>query len=554
MALRFPKSVRALLTAIVAVLASSTQSGAQAPNARVDSIFAFARDTTPGCAVAAIRDGAIVYSRGYGMADLEHDLPITPQSAFYLASVSKQFTAGAISLLALENKLSLDDNVRKFVPEVPDFGEPITIRHLLHHTSGLRDYLELFGLAALDEYPITNDDFLAMIGRQRALNFRPGEQYSYSNTGYVLLSIIVERLSGKSLRAFAQERIFGPLDMTSTVFRDNHEMLVKRRALAYRRPPGGGPFNASMPAFDVVGDGGLFSTVEDLAKWEGNFLEPRVGGAPWLKLEDTRGRLNNGTTIAYGMGLSHGTYRGDTIVEHGGGYGGYNTNLIRFPRRRFSVAVLCNGTAQPSSTLARKVADVFLGDVLAPASTPAGASSAPPTSAFRPDARELTALTGTFYSERPRLIRQLVMQDGKLYYSRAPGNRSELVPLAPGRFRMSEAPIVVVFSGADTMRLDTPPEPPVVMMRVKDARREFSDYAGDYVSEELRVIWTVSVTDTSVSLRPERGSAIRVTPAFADAFGHPWVFVRFHRDAQGRVVSMDLSAGERARDVRFIRR
>jgi hypothetical protein len=254
------------------------------------------------------------------------------------------------------------------------------------------------------------------------------------------------------------------------------------------------------------------------------------------------------------MGLSHGTYRGDTIVEHGGGYGGYNTNLIRFPRRRFSVAVLCNGTARPSSALARQVADVFIGDVLGAPSTAAAPSSASTTSMFRPDARELTRYTGVFYSERPRLIRQLVMQDGKLYYSRAPGNRSELVPVGPGRFQMSDAPIVVGFSGADTMRLETPPDQPVVMMRVQDARRELSDYAGDYVSEELRVIWTVSVTDTSVSLRPERGNAIRVTPAFADAFGHPWVFARFHRDAQGRVVSMDLSAGERARDVRFNRR
>lgn len=531
-----------------------SQLAAQSPAARVDSIFAFANGKTPGCAVAAVRDGAVEYARGYGMADLEHDVPITQETPFYLASVSKQFTAASVNLLAQGGELSLDDDVRKFVPELPNYRWPITLRHLMNHTSGLRDYLTLFGLAGLDDYPITNADFLEMVGRQRALNFRPGEQYSYSNTGYVLLSIIVKRVSGKSLRTFAQDRIFGPLGMTSTQFRDRHDMLIPRRALAYA-PSSAGGYTMSVPYFDVVGDGGLFSTVEDLARWEGNFWEPRVGGAEWLTLEGARGRLNDGTLMTYGAGLIHGTYRGDAIVEHGGSLGGYNTDLLRFPARRFSVAVLCNGNAKPSSRLAQQVADVYLGDVLAPAAPATPALATAPFTVSRPSGDALARYAGTFFSDRALLVRRLVMEDGKLYYRRAVNDRTELLPLGNGRFAVSEMPIVVTFSlGADTLRVETPTGPPAVFQRVvSGSHHDRGSYAGSYASGELGVAWTVSASDSALTIRPARGDSLRLDPAFEDAFNNPFLFVRFIRGAKGQVVAMDVSAGERVRNVRFDR-
>ncbi|AHG88902.1 beta-lactamase [Gemmatirosa kalamazoonensis] len=528
---------------------------AQPVDARVDSIFAFATPSTPGCAVAAARSGEVLFARGYGTADLEHDVPITRSTPFYLASVSKQFTAAAIDLLVLDGKLSLDDDVRKYVPELPSYGAPITLRHLMTHTSGLRDYLALFSLRGLDDHPITIAEFLETVAKQRALNFPTGEQYSYSNTGYVLLSIVVQRVSGKSLRDFARERIFGPLGMTSTQFRDRHDQLVKDRALAYARAAGGG-YRLAVPYFDVVGDGGLFSTVEDLARWEGNFWDPRVGGAEWLTLEAMRGRLRDGTTIAYGAGLQHGVYRGEPIVEHGGSLGGYNTHLLRMPARRFSVAVLCNDNAKSASVLARQVADVFLPDLVA-ADRPAVAAA--PTVVAPASAESVDRYAGAFFNDRTMTVRSISARGGKLYYLRGPTDSVELAPLGAGRFQLTGTPSAVALSrAADTLRLEIPGAPPSAYGRVAPVRtRDWRKYTGTYASDELGVTWRVDPpggADSAIVLRSALGDSARAVPAFDDAFRAGGLFLRFARDRHGRVTDMLVSAGERARNVRFVRR
>ena len=534
----------------VLCLAVAARLAAQAPAARIDSIFAFARDTTPGCAVSAMRDGAVLYTKGYGIADFEHNAPISPETVFYLASVSKQFTAAAINLLALDKKLSLDDDVRKYVPELPVYQRPITIRQLVHHTSGLRDYLELFDMAGLDDYPITNTDFLAMMGRQRALNFAPGDAYSYSNSGYVLLTIVVERITGKPIRAFAEERIFRPLGMTSTVFRDRHTMLIRNLATAYGRAPGG-PWNLAVPYFDVVGDGGLMSSVSDLAKWEANWWRPQVGGAQWLELEKERGRLRDGTLLSYGAGLGHAVYRGDSVVAHGGGFGGYNTYLMRFPARRFSVAVLCNSAMAPSSQLAQRVADVFLGDVLAAAVTTNGSGSAAPARIALDPAR-LAGYTGTYFNASTVLVRRLVADSGRLYYSRGPGNRSELIPVAEGKFQMAGTDVVVTIpEGKRTVQLDIPGDPPLVLSRVAPfAGGSLAGLGGSYYSSDLRTTITLAPRESVLVVTPERGSSITFTPVFADAFSAGFYFMQVVR-AGGRVTGLTVSGGERARRVRF---
>jgi len=543
----------ALLAALVAASASNAPVAAQQANARVDSLFSFATTATPGCAVAAIQNGQLRYAHGYGLADLEHQVAITPRTPFYMASVSKQFTAGAINLLVLDGKLSLDDDIRKFVPELPDFGAPITIRHLLTHTSGIRDYFGLFAMAGYPrDYPISNAGFLDMMRRQRGLNFPPGSQYSYTNSGYVLLSIIVERASGKSLRDFAAERLFNPLGMESTQFRDQHNMLVPNRALAYGRT--GGQYMHAVPYFDVIGDGGLYSTVEDVAHWEANFLEPHVGGAEWLRLERMRGRLIDGTTIAYGAGLAYGTFRGDSIIEHGGSLGGYNTNILRFPARRFSVVVLCNDNTRPSPQLARGVADVFLGDVLAPvAATAATPSASPPPAQAASDGKTLAAFTGIWFSPSTYLVRRVVADQGRLYYERAPGNRSELAPVGVGRFAIMTTNITAVFSARiDSLRLEQDGAVTQVLARVKPPLMALGPYAGTYSSAELRATLTVIPRDSSLLLRTESGDSLRVTGVFADGFNGAY-FVRFLRGAGGKVTAMEVSAGDRARNVRFER-
>jgi CubicO group peptidase (beta-lactamase class C family) len=543
--MRHFRPVSAVLLALIASATAGAQNNRSDPT-RFDSIFAFATTKTPGCAMAAIRNGVIDVARGYGMADLEHGVPITRRTPFYLASVSKQFTAGAINLLVAQGKLSLDDDARKFAPELPSYEAPITIRQLVNHTSGLRDYLTLFSVAGLGEFHITNADFLEMLGRQRSLNFRPGTAYSYSNSNYVLLGIIVERVTGKSLRVFAQERIFEPLGMASTVFRDRENMLIKGRALAYYAADG--TQIHAVPHFDVVGDGGLFSTVEDLARWERHLIEPRFGGARWVALTNERGRLADGTQLTYGAGLTHGTHRGETTVEHGGGFGGYSTYLMRFPRIRLSVAVLCNGGSN-AGALAQRVANVYLN-----AESPAIAQAAATPPAVRVTRAELQSHTGMYFSDERVLFREIVVDDGKLHYSRGPTDRSELAPLGGGRYQMVGQPLVIMFFGRDSMKLDAPGSPPTLLRRVVPGARASREHEGTYVSSDLAGTWTVRVAGSGLTLKRPRGEALRVEPAFADAFRNSFVFVRFRRDEKGAVVAMEVSGGERARHIRFDRR
>jgi CubicO group peptidase (beta-lactamase class C family) len=519
----------------------SAHAQARVAPARIDSIFAFAKPNTPGCAVATIRNGTIEYARGYGLADLEHATPITPKTAFYMASVSKQFTAAAINALVADGKLSLDDDVRKYVPEVPRYQAPMTVGQLMHHTSGLRDYLNLYDLAGMFDYPVRNSDFLEMISRQRSLNFAPGEQYSYTNSGYVMLSIIVERVSGKSLRAFANDRFFKPLGMTSTVFRDRIQMLIPNRALAYARE--GDTWIQTIPAFDVVGDGGLFSTVEDLARWETFMLDPKAGGAKWRELESQRGKLTDGTTLNYGAGLSFGTFRGESMIEHSGGFAGYFTELMRFPRLKLSVALLCNGGAN-ALTLAQRIAGLYIPEPTAVAQ--AGAS--------RLSLKDRAMLPGRFFNDQTMTLRDVRVDNGKLFYVRGSDDRSELAPLTAGRFRMVGTERTIRFAGRDTLIFEASPgNPPSTFRRVTSGKRDPRGYVGTYVNFELPARWTIQVKGSRVTVVRPRGGNMDLENIFDDAYRWGAYVVRFTRDARGTITGLEASAGERARRVRFDR-
>src|SRR5580704_4443905 len=330
---------RFLLFVLALACATQQHSSAGSLNEKVDKAFErWDSLSSPGCALAVIKDARIVYKRGYGMADLDHNIPIGPASIFHIASISKQFTATAIVLLAQEGKLSLDDEVRKYIPELPDFGEPITIRHLIHHTSGLRDQWDLLELAgwrySLDL--ITDDDVMALISRQKSLNFKPGSKHLYCNTGYTLLAQIVKRVSGQSLREFTLNRMFRPLGMNNTHFRDDHAEIVKNQAYGYVRDRSKGGFRLSVTNFDTVGATSLLTTVEDLALWDQNFYEPRAGGKALIEQMIERGKLNDGKEVDYAFGLSRGKYRGLATVDHAGSDAGYRADLLRFPDQHFS--------------------------------------------------------------------------------------------------------------------------------------------------------------------------------------------------------------------------
>jgi len=350
-----------VLAAVLWAAAMPLRAQEPSPTA-IDSIFAeWDSPVSPGCAVGVSRAGDLVFSDAWGSANLESGEPLTPGRVFYLASVSKQFTATAVALLALDGTLSLDDDVRTWIPELPDYGAPVTLRHLLTHTSGLRDYLTLMSLAGLSlEEAHTPDEILALIARQRALNFPPGERYLYSNTGYFLIPVVVERVTGRTIREFMEDRIFGPLGMAHTLFFDDHRETIPNRALSYGTGVDGIVERTFLDRFDQVGSGGVLSTVEDLARWDANFYTGAVGGEPLLDLLHTRGVLISGDTIDYALGLTLGEYHGLPTVEHGGSMMGFRTNLLRFPDQRLAVITLCNlGDIDPA-LLARRVADLYL--------------------------------------------------------------------------------------------------------------------------------------------------------------------------------------------------
>src|SRR5690349_13597457 len=325
----------------------------------VDRVFESFRGTDgPGCAVGVSRDDKVVLERGYGMANLETDTPIRPSSIFHVASVSKQFTATAIMLLERDGKLSLEDNIRKYLPEIPDYGTPITIRHLLTHTSGLRDQWELLAFARgrFEEDRITEADVLDIVRRQTALNFTPGAEYVYSNTGFTLLGVIVKRVTGQTLRAFADQRIFKPLGMTHTHFHDDYTMVVPGRTSAYEQRDDG-TWRVGIPNYDTYGATSLFTTVGDLLIWEANLDHPTVGDAQLIARMEQPTPLTTGDTSLYGLGLALTSYRGARVVEHGGADAGYRSYVGRFPAQGLAIAIACNASTVNTTALARRVAD-----------------------------------------------------------------------------------------------------------------------------------------------------------------------------------------------------
>ena len=371
--------------------------------AKVDQLFAeWNRADSPGAAVAVTRDGEVIYKQGYGTANLEYDIPITPITVFDIASVSKQFAAFAIATLAHEGKFSLDDDIRTYLPDVPDFGHTITIRHLLHHTSGLRDWVQSLVIAGVAmEDVISFKHILKMVRHQKALNFEPGTAYSYSNTGYNLLAEIVERVTGNTFREWTDTHIFKPLAMANTHFHDDHQVILKNRAYSYRSVENGG-FKHAVNMTTALGSSSVYSTVEDLAKWLLNFDDTQIGEQTVIEQMHQRGVLNNGEQIGYALGLSIGEYRGLKTVGHSGSWRGFRSHLMRFPEQKFGVVILCNLDTFNPLRLAEQVADVYLADVLAPVEVSApekAIESAEEVESETLTPEQLTEFEGAYYTE-----------------------------------------------------------------------------------------------------------------------------------------------------------
>lgn len=434
--------VGAILLGAMAAPEASAQEITREQVARIDSIFQeWDRADRPGAAVAVTRSGRTIFSRGYGSAHLEYGIGVTPSTPFHVASVSKQFTAFAVALLARDGALDWDDDVRAHIPEVPDLGHTVTLRQLASHTSGVRDQWELLAMAGwrLDDV-ITRDQILRMMARQRELNFEPGSEYLYSNMGYSLLAEVVERVSGQGFGEFLEERVFLPLGMHHTHVHLDHAMLVPGRAYSYR--PSGSGWQKAVLSYANQGATSLFTTVEDLARWIAEMESPRVGDEELWGQMRRRMALSSGDTASYGLGLSLGTYRGLSTVGHGGADAGFRTNLLYFPEERLGVVAFGASSSFNSGGTARRVAEIFLADRMAARPTPGGGDGGGPSAEDEggPDpvpTDPLETYSGVFFSPELETFYRLGVEEGELvaHHQRHPATR--LAPLGDDAFRGS---------------------------------------------------------------------------------------------------------------------
>jgi CubicO group peptidase (beta-lactamase class C family) len=514
---------------------------------KIDQLFAdYAKPDSPGCSLAIYRNGAIAYARGYGMASLELGVPITPQTVFDIGSISKQFTAFSILLLQQRGGVSVEDDIRKFLPEIPDYGQRITLHHLMTHTSGMRDYAGLFDLAGVPEQNLTNDqDALDLIVRQKALNFPPGEEWDYSNTGFFLLSQVVKRVTGKTLRDFEQENIFIPLGMSSTQIFNDHRQIIPHRATGYACDEGKKSFGVEMSNFEQTGDGSVQTSVEDLLRWDENFYTPKIGGADLIRQMQVVGTLNNGKEHGYAGGLMISAYRGQPTVRHGGAWAGYRAELLRFPRQHTSVAVLCNVAQSAPSVRADHVADIVLAHVLG--LTPAVAEKEEASEPVSPDILE--RYVGVYQNDRGTYQR-VELKGGKLTLA---NDGIELIPQSPTLFRTNFSEGTVSFSDKQMIWGLFGDKPEKYTLIQTSAPKDLSTFVGNYYSPELDATWQLRLENgqLTVHVKHSDNPPITLRPVSENTFTLESGVFRFK--TRSGVPNSAFLTVDRIRNIEFFR-
>ena len=535
------------------LLVSTTVATAQpldSLTARVDALFeAWNKPGSPGAALAVVREGEAIYKRGYGTANLDYDIPITSATVFDIASVSKQFCAFAIAMLAQQGSLSLDDDVRRHIPELPDFGTTITLRHLVHHTSGLRDWPGTLAMGGWRmEDVISFEQILTMARHQKTLNFEPGAEYSYSNTGYNLLADVVARVTGQSFRAWTDAHLFKPLGMIHTHFHDDHEEVVKNRAYAYS--PSGDGFRRVGNGLMALGSSSLFTSVDDLVKWVQNFRNKRVGGEAVATQVHQQGVLNDGETISYAFGQNIRTYRGLKIVTHSGSWAGFRTVLTRFPEQDFALIILSNvGNFNPSAK-ARQVAEVYLGDLM-----DAEETAAPPPEPVAIGPAVLDDYLG-LYRLGPGWLVTITRNADTLMTQATREPNFPMTPTSESEFYVEAYGASIAFKRDDQGRVTHFEYRGIHAPRVEPFRPsqdELASFQGEFHSDELETTYTLAFQDGALKALHPRLDDAALLPTIADTFTTTHWFmqsIHFTRDRNGRITGFEASNG-RSRNVRF---
>ena len=513
---------------------------------KIDSLFSRYTTTTPGCAVAIIKNEKVVFKKGYGMANLEYNIPITSTSIFHIASESKQYVAFCMLLLEQQGKLSIDDDIRKYLDYVPDLGKKITIRHLIHHTSGLRDQWQLLANAGwqLDDV-IMQEHIVKLVSKQKALNFDPGEEHLYCNTGYTLMAEIVKKVSGLSLREYADKFIFKPLEMNNTHFHDNYREIVPNRTYSYS-PGGTNGYSHSVLSYSTVGATSLFTTVEDEAKWLMNYEHGKVGGKDLLEKMYSPAILNNGKKLTYAFAINMGEYNGWKEIGHGGGDAGFRTYATRFPEQQIGIIVFSNVSSFNSYGTAMQLAELLL---------PAKEKKSD-NAVILADTVLLKKLAGRFVSPRGGMF-NLIWNNGKLINrpvgQTTGGTEWKLVVKENNKYQLNDVPILQfeTLTSNDSIGkiiLENPNaftelfrQPAIVVKK-----EEMATYTGTYYNEETEAAYTIVVKDGDLILQHRKFTDVKLTPVAPDQFSCPnwWMNnIKFLRDKKGIITRFEVNAG-----------
>lgn len=552
----------ALLSLIILLIVGGAWT--ESPSRRVDRLFApWNKPDSPGCAVAVIHNGRILYTRGYGMANLEHQIPITPETVFYVGSVSKQFVAFCIALLSRDGLLSLDDDIRLHLPEMPEYGAPVTLRHCLHHTGGLRDYLTLLGIAGIPFGYFHQEEAFNLIKRQQDLNFLPGTEHLYSNSGYLLLAEVIERVSGQSLRRFAHERIFKPLGMDSSHFHDDYTRLIPNRAAGYLAKKQGGGYKNFISTFDCVGSGGLFTTVNDIYLWDQNFETGKLGGRDLIELIQVPGRLADGKTTHYAFGLKLGNTEGLNHIGHSGSMGGYRSAYLRFPEHRFSVICFANLSDIDPFRLCEDVAAIYLADAVKNARLVRKKMTDQDPEEITLPLSKMADKSGIYTRLSSGETIGILFQNGALN-ARWRGRTYRLQPLNDADFLLGDfmqRKIYLSFkkrSGESMYDLHfrigrgrVLTYVPLRTTHLPDKR--LPEYAGLYYSEELQRSFRISLKRGALTFTHPNAPTEPLRYLPHDTFMIGDLYLRFQRGDDDHITGFLLDAG-RVRNLKFIKR
>lgn len=533
------------------------QSKATTASQQVDDLFIpWNNDHTPGAAVAIVQNGEVIYKKGYGLANLEYGIPVGPSSVFHIASVSKQFTVFSILLLEKQGKLNLDDDIREYIPEVPEFGKTITLRHLASHTSGLRDQWELLSMAGwrMDDV-ITTEQILKLVSKQNRLNFNPGEEFMYCNTGFTLLGEVVARVSEMSFADFTQKNIFEPLKMNNSLFYEDHEKIVQNRSYSYYAS--GINYKKAVLSYANAGATSLFTTVEDLSLWALNFSKPTIGDTSIFNQMSRLSVLNNGTTFGGGLGQFVRKYGGLNEIHHGGADAGYRTFLARFPDQKFSVIVFGNTAEFDAGRIAHQIVDIYLGDQFNTESVSSKHEEA--TESLVIDPEILRTYVGDF-ELRPGFIITITESNGQLTAKATGQTPVPLIPLSNTEFDVIEIGAKVEFvpnggENVDVIKLNQNGEVTELhrMIAFDESSVQLDDFTGKYYSEELSTTYHLVAMSGTLVIQHYRMSDVAIAPIKENVFTDgSWLYdqIEFIRNDKNEIRGLNIS-NSRVRNLYF---